>query len=376
MIAVKMILDAVSNRREHNSVETPVESDLMSEAVNAGELRSQNREGTMSISTEGLTKVYGGTKALDDVSISVDEGDILGVVGSSGAGKSTLVRTIALLERPTSGRVLLDGQDLTVLSERELRSARRRLGNVFQSANLLDNRTARANIEYPLEIAGWDRKRRWHRSNELLELVGLKGRGDDYPAQLSGGQAQRVGIARALAPKPSVILADEPTSALDPTTTQEILGLLTSLRSELGVTILLITHDLAIVRQIADRVAVLDGGRVVAEGTLAEVADHPRSGLLPPLSQPPPSDSFELIIDVHAPTESSSAFITALSRDLNADIRILDGGVIRLGPQSIQQFQLAITGLDHVALDRVDDYAKWFANHGVRAVIPAAGGTE
>jgi D-methionine transport system ATP-binding protein len=326
----------------------------------------------MSISTEGLTKVYGDTKALDDVSISVDEGDILGVVGSSGAGKSTLVRTIALLERPTSGRVLLDGQDLTVLSERELRSARRRLGNVFQSANLLDNRTARANIEYPLEIAGWDRKQRWHRSNELLELVGLAGRGDDYPAQLSGGQAQRVGIARALAPKPSVILADEPTSALDPTTTQEILGLLTSLRSELGVTILLITHDLAIVRQIADRVAVLDGGRVVAEGTLADVAEHPRSGLLPPLS-PPPSVSAELIVDVHAATESSSAFITALSRDLNADIRILDGGVIHLGPQSIQQFQLAITGLDHSALDRVDDYSKWFANHGVRAVVPAVG---
>lgn len=329
----------------------------------------------MSISTEGLTKVYGGTKALDDVSISVDEGDILGVVGSSGAGKSTLVRTIALLERPTSGRVLLDGQDLTVLSERELRSARRRLGNVFQSANLLDNRTARANIEYPLEIAGWDRTRRWHRSNELLELVGLAGRGDDYPAQLSGGQAQRVGIARALAPNPSVILADEPTSALDPTTTQEILGLLTSLRSELGVTILLITHDLAIVRQIADRVAVLEGGRVVAEGTLAEVADHPRSGLLPSLSLPP-RGSTELIVDVHAPTASSAAFISALSRDLNADVRILDGGVIRLGSQTVQQFQLAITGVDHSALDRADDYSKWLTSHGVRAVIPAAASTS
>ncbi|HEX7824554.1 MAG TPA: ATP-binding cassette domain-containing protein [Mycobacterium sp.] len=329
----------------------------------------------MSISTEGLTKVYGGTKALDDVSISVDEGDILGVVGSSGAGKSTLVRTIALLERPTSGRVLLDGQDLTVLSERELRSARRRLGNVFQSANLLDNRTARANIEYPLEIAGWDRTRRWHRSNELLELVGLAGRGDDYPAQLSGGQAQRVGIARALAPNPSVILADEPTSALDPTTTQEILGLLTSLRSELGVTILLITHDLAIVRQIADRVAVLEGGRVVAEGTLAEVADHPRSGLLPSLSLPP-RGSTELIVDVHAPTASSASFISALSRDLNADVRILDGGVIRLGSQTVQQFQLAITGVDHSALDRADDYSKWLASHGVRAVIPAAASTS
>jgi D-methionine transport system ATP-binding protein len=328
----------------------------------------------MSISTEGLTKVYGGTKALEDVSISVDQGDILGVVGSSGAGKSTLVRTIALLERPTKGRVLLDGQDLTVLSERELRSARRRLGNVFQSPNLLDNRTARANIEYPLEIAGWDRKQRWHRSNELLELVGLTGRGEDYPAQLSGGQSQRVGIARALAPKPSVILADEPTSALDPTTTQEILGLLTSLRSELGVTILLITHDLAIVRQIADRVAVLDDGRVVAEGTLDEVAEDPRSGLLPPLSaSPQPSSAEELILDVHAPAGSSAAFISGLSRDLDADIRIIDGGVIQLGGQSVLQFQLGITGCDHSAPGRAEDYAQWFAHRGIRAVIRAEG---
>lgn len=325
----------------------------------------------MSISTEDLTKVYGGTKALDGVSISVDQGGILGVVGSSGAGKSTLVRTIALLDRPTSGRVVLDGQDLTVLSERDLRSARRKLGNVFQSANLLDNRTARANIEYPLQIAGWDRTQRWHRSNELLELVGLTGRGDDYPAQLSGGQRQRVGIARALASKPSVILADEPTSALDPTTTQEILGLLTDLRIELGVTILFITHDLAIVRQIADRVAVLDDGRVVAEGTLAEVAEDPRSGLLPSLSAPLPTGGAELIIDVHAPADSSATFIGALSREFNAEIRIIDGGVFHLGSTSVLQFQLGITGLDHSAPDRAEDYVHRLAARGVRAVTPA-----
>ncbi len=245
----------------------------------------------MSIYTEDLTKIYGTTRALDGVSISVDQGAILGVVGASGSGKSTLVRTIALLERPTRGRVVLDGQDLTSLNERELRSARRRLGNVSQAANLLDNRTVRANIEYPLEIAGWDRKKRWYRSHELLELVGLAGRGEDYPAQLSGGQRQRVGIARALAAQPTVILADEPTSALDPTTTQEILSLLTNLRDELNVTILLITHDLSIVRQIADRAAVLSAGRVVAQGTLAEVAADPQSGLLPELGTPVPSTS-------------------------------------------------------------------------------------
>lgn len=325
----------------------------------------------MSIHTEDLTKVYGETRALDGVSISVGQGQILGVVGSSGSGKSTLVRNIALLERPTRGRVVLDGQDLTALSERELRTARRRLGNVFQSANLLDNRTARRNIEYPLEIAGWDRTKRWHRAQELLELVGLAGRGEDYPAQLSGGQQQRVGIARALAAKPSVLLADEPTSALDPTTTQEILALLTQLRDELDVTILLITHDLGIVRQIADRVAVLSSGRVIAAGSLAEVASDPASGLLPPLAAPPAPAAGELIVNVHAGADASAAFIGALARDLDTEVRILDGEVLHLGGQSVSQFQLSLTGIGHSAPEHADRYTKWFAAQGLSAVVPA-----
>src|SRR5437879_4553493 len=271
----------------------------------------------MSIYTEDLTKVYGTTRALDGVSISVDQGEILGVVGASGSGKSTLVRNIALLDRPTSGRVVLDGQDLTALPERDLRTARRRLGNVFQSANLLDNRTASANVEYPLEIAGWDRKKRWHRSQELLDLVGLAGRGEDYPAQLSGGQRQRVGIARALAAHPSVILADEPTSALDPATTAEILSLLTNLRDELNVTILLITHDLSIVRRIADKVAVLKDGRVISQGSLGDVANNPESGVLPPLTVPPAPTNGELIVNVHAGVDASASFLSALAREFN-----------------------------------------------------------
>lgn len=326
----------------------------------------------MSIYTEDLTKVYGTTRALDGVSISVDQGEVLGVVGTSGSGKSTLVRNVALLERPTRGRVVLDGQDLTALSERELRSVRRRLGNVFQAANLLDNRTAHANIEYPLEIAGWDRKKRWYRSQELLELVGLSGRGADYPAQLSGGQRQRVGIARALAAHPSVILADEPTSALDPATTQEILALLTNLRDELNVTILLITHDLSIVRQIADRVAVLSDGCVVAHGGLADVASNPDSGLLPPLSAPPASTTREFIVNVHAGSDASASFISTLSREFNTDVRILDGEVLHLGGQSVSQFQLGLTGIDHCAPDRADEYSQWFKRHGLAAVVPAA----
>ncbi|MGB3482669.1 MAG: ATP-binding cassette domain-containing protein [Mycobacterium sp.] len=326
----------------------------------------------MSIYTEDLSKVYGETRALDGVSIAVDQGQILGVVGSSGSGKSTLVRTIALLERPTSGRVVLDGQDLTALSERELRSARRRLGNVFQAGNLLDNRTARNNIEYPLEIAGWDRTARWRRAGELLELVGLAGRGDDYPAQLSGGQQQRVGIARALAARPSVLLADEPTSALDPATTQEILTLLTQLREELDVTILLITHDLAIVRQIADRVAVLSAGRVIAQGALADVAADPASGLLPPLGAAPAATDGELIVNVHAGTDAATSFIGALARELNTDVRILDGEVLQLGGQSVSQFQLGLTGIDHSAVDRADLYTEWLRTRGVSVSIAEA----
>lgn len=327
----------------------------------------------MSIYTEDLARFYPSadgsiTRALDGVSLSVEQGEILGVVGSSGSGKSALVRTIALLERPTRGRVVLDGQDLTALPERELRAARRRLGNVFQSANLLDNRTARANIEYPLEIAGWDRKKRWYRAQELLELVGLAGRGEDYPAQLSGGQRQRVGIARALAARPTVILADEPTSALDPVTTQEILGLLTGLRDELQVTVLLITHDLSIVRQIADQVTVLKEGRVVAQGPLAQVANSPDSGLLPSLSEPPAAADGELILNVHAGTDASASFISKLARELNTDVRIIDGEVLQLGGQSVSQFQLGLTGVDHSAPERADEYTRWLGRHGLAVV--------
>lgn len=329
----------------------------------------------MSIYTEALTKVYGVTSALDDVSISVDQGEILGVVGTSGAGKSTLVRLIALLERPTSGSVVLDGRDLTGLSEKELRSARRKLGNVFQSANLLDNRTARANIEFPLEIAGWGRTKRWHRANELLELVGLPGRGDAYPAQLSGGQRQRVGIARALAAEPSVILADEPTSALDPATTQEILRLLTNLRDELGVTVLFITHDLPIVRQIADKVAVLSDGKVIAQGSLADVAQLPESGLLPGLTEAPQATE-QLILDVRTGTNASPNFLSALAREFNADVQIHDGQVVHLGADAVSQFQLGITGIDHQAATRSADYVRWLADRGITAHIVMSGGAE
>jgi D-methionine transport system ATP-binding protein len=201
--------------------------------------------------------------AVDDTSLSIAQGEIFGLIGFSGAGKSTLLRLINLLERPDAGRVWVDGQDLTALSARELRRARQNIGMVFQQFNLLANRTVTQNVALPLEIAGWRKADIEKRVAECLDVVHLSDRADHYPAQLSGGQKQRVGIARALASRPHVILADEPTSALDPKTTQSVLSCLMEINRRFGVTVVIVTHEMAVVRSICHRAAVLDQGRVV-----------------------------------------------------------------------------------------------------------------
>lgn len=201
--------------------------------------------------------------AVSDTSLSVSAGEIFGLIGFSGAGKSTLLRLINLLERPDAGAVIVDGQDLTQLSGTELRRARQNIGMVFQQFNLLANRTVAENVAFPLEIAGWKREAIRQRVAECLEIVGLTDRAGHYPAQLSGGQKQRVGIARALAPRPHVILADEPTSALDPKTTQSILECLRDINARFGVTIVIVTHEMGVIRSICHRAALLDAGRVV-----------------------------------------------------------------------------------------------------------------
>ena len=205
----------------------------------------------------GVRKVYpvkGGNTvvALDGVNLHVARGSIHGIVGRSGAGKSTLIRCLTALERPTEGSVVVDGLDLATLSGKALRDARRRIGMVFQAANLLDARTASDNIGYPLKLAGVPKEQRRERVEELLDLVGLAGRGGSYPSQLSGGQRQRVGIARALADDPAVLLCDEPTSALDTESTAQILALLKQVREIAGVTVVVITHEMAVVREICD----------------------------------------------------------------------------------------------------------------------------
>ncbi|MDR1875315.1 MAG: ATP-binding cassette domain-containing protein [Synergistaceae bacterium] len=213
--------------------------------------------------------------ALKGVSIEIPDGCIFGVIGRSGAGKSTLVRTINLLERPTSGRVLIDGVDMTTLPAAELREARKGIGMIFQSFNLLSSRTVAGNVAFPLQLAGWSRSAVGDRVRELLELVELTEKRNDYPAQLSGGQKQRVGIARAIAAGPKILLCDEATSALDPQTTRSILELLQEINLKFGLTIVLITHEMSVIREICREVVVLDGGCVVERGTAFEVFTRP-----------------------------------------------------------------------------------------------------
>ena len=228
------------------------------------------------IDLTGVSKVYpvkngGQVVALDGVNMHVDRGSIHGIVGRSGAGKSTLIRCLTALEKPTEGHIVVDGHDLAALSGKPLRAARRRIGMVFQAANLLDARTAAENIGYPLKLAGIPAAQRRARVEELLTLVGLEGRGDSYPSQLSGGQRQRVGIARALADEPAVLLCDEPTSALDTESTAQVLSLLREIRDVAGVTVVIITHEMSVVREICDSVTLLGHGQVLQTGTLEEV---------------------------------------------------------------------------------------------------------
>lgn len=232
------------------------------------------------IRLEKLSKVFAGkppVSALTDIDLTVNEGEIFGIIGLSGAGKSTLVRCINFLERPTSGTVIVDGNQLDRLSEHGLLEARRSIGMIFQQFNLLMQRTALQNICFPLELAGVKKAEAQNRAKELLELVGLSEKANAYPAQLSGGQKQRVAIARALATSPRVLLCDEATSALDPTTTRAILTLLKDINKTLGITVVIITHEMSVIEEICSRVAIIDESRIAETGTVEEIFTRPKT---------------------------------------------------------------------------------------------------
>jgi len=233
------------------------------------------------IEIRNLSKTFGSGEnavaALQDVSLAVEPGEIFGIIGLSGAGKSTLVRCINLLERPDEGKILFHGQDLTHVSSKELRMQRRKISMIFQSFNLLDQRTSLDNICFPLELAGVSRREARKRAMELLEIVGLPDKANAYPVQLSGGQKQRIAIARALASDPEVLLCDEATSALDPQTTDQILKLLQSINRERGITVIIITHQMSVIEQICNRVAILDSGCVAEIGDVESIFSDPQS---------------------------------------------------------------------------------------------------
>ncbi|MGD6842920.1 methionine ABC transporter ATP-binding protein [Bacillus infantis] len=233
------------------------------------------------IEFQDLKKVYesGGQQvaALNGIDLAINKGEIFGVIGFSGAGKSSLIRCVNLLERPTSGKVIVDGHDLTSLSAKEVREVKRNIGMVFQHFNLLNSKTVFANVAMPLTLAKLPKEQIRKRVAELLEFVGLADKADKYPDQLSGGQKQRVGIARALATQPSILLCDEATSALDPQTTSSILQLLKKINAEYNITILIITHEMTVIREICDRVAVIEAGKIIEEGSVFDVFSAPKT---------------------------------------------------------------------------------------------------
>ena len=235
------------------------------------------------IELKKLSKTFesasGSVEALRDIDLTINDGEIFGIIGLSGAGKSTLVRCINLLERPSAGQVIIDGRDMTALPKAELLKMRRSISMIFQGFNLLEQRSVLKNVCFPLEISGVKKREAEQRAGELLKLVGLEDKADKFPAQLSGGQKQRVAIARALATNPKYLLCDEATSALDPNTTRSILELLRTINQTMGVTIIVITHEMKVIDQICDRVAVIDQSRIAEEGRVSEVFTNPQSDI-------------------------------------------------------------------------------------------------
>lgn len=298
--------------------------------------------------------------ALTDVNLTVACGDIFGIVGYSGAGKSTLLRTVNALERPTSGRVLVHGREVSALSGRDLSIARQKIGMIFQQFNLLQSRSVYNNIAYPLRLAGVPQAEVLDRVEELLEFVGLTDKALTYPNRLSGGQKQRVGIARALANRPDILISDEATSALDPDTTGEVLELLQRVNRERGVTILLVTHEMDVIRRVANKVAVMQAGRVVEHGTTYDVFANPASDTAQSfvgsvLHHLPSPETVQRIRTVHSGTlvqlhvenrESNDPFLSRAARAHDVDINVVYGGVSELQSRSFGSLTVELIGSD------------------------------
>ena len=317
------------------------------------------------IEIRNLAKTYHGAEgdftAVKNINLTINDGDIFGIIGLSGAGKSTLVRCINLLEVPTEGDVLVDGRSMLSLSRRELLAARQKIGMIFQGFNLLSQRTALDNITYPLEIAGVKRAQAVKRARELLDMVGLADKERSYPSQLSGGQKQRVAIARALATEPHVLLCDEATSALDPTTTVQILDLLREINHRLGVTIVVITHEMRVIEKICNRVAVIDASEIAEEGLVSEVFLRPKSAIARRLIMPQGGEGVESVLGSRCirvtfdGSDTAEPIISKMTLECRAAVNIVFANTKSLDGKVYGQMVLQLPA-DESAQARVLDY--------------------
>lgn len=307
--------------------------------------------------------------AVDDVSLQIDSGEIFGVIGYSGAGKSTLIRLLNGLEEPTSGDIIIGEDTINALSKRDLRQKRQKVSMIFQHFNLLWSRTVEENISFPLEIAGVPKKDRKKRTQELIELVGLMGREKNYPSELSGGQKQRVGIARALSNEPTVLLCDEATSALDPETTDEVLDLLEEIRDEMNLTIVLITHEMHVIRKICDRAAVMQDGKVVETGKVLQLFQNPVHSVTRRFVRDDINDEEtalaldevrELFPDStilkigFVGTKSKTPFVSRVIKQFDLDMNILAGNIKQTNNESYGHLYVAVD-IDDATLGKVVD---------------------
>lgn len=329
------------------------------------------------IRLENVSKVFK-TKsttvhAVDHVDLTIEKEDIYGIIGYSGAGKSTLIRLLNGLEKPTSGKVWIGDNELTALHGKDLRKERQKIGMIFQHFHLLWSRTVLENIMFPLEIAGVPAAKRQAKARELIDLVGLSGREDAYPSELSGGQKQRVGIARSLANEPTLLLCDEATSALDPETTDQILDLLVAINRRLGLTIVLITHEMAVVRKICNKVAVMEEGRVVEEGAVMDVFKRPKEPITKKFvrqdtGQDQP-DTVRVLEDlrtqfptgkiirlIFSPGSTKMPVITKVSRTRDVDINIIQGTIQSTKEESVGSLLVQLTGEDRAIGDTIQDF--------------------
>ncbi len=331
------------------------------------------------IDIQGVRKVFptqgGEIVALDKIDLTIRQGDIYGIIGMSGAGKSTLIRCINRLEAPTEGRILIDGVNILTTSHRELLAMRRSVGMIFQSFNLLMQSTVEKNVMFPMEISGVSRAEAKKRVKELLDIVGLEDKARAYPAQLSGGQKQRVAIARALATNPGVLLCDEATSALDPMTTQSILALLQDINQRLGITIVIITHEMQVIRQICTHVAIIDGGRIAEAGDVAEIFANPRTAAARKLFRLPAEGALKdgrcvrIVFDgstFDEPVIANMALHAGVAVSiLSAEIRHLKGQsfgqmVVRLPSDGASaETALAYLKQQHLTVEEVDPSDEW-----------------